>query len=471
MERATGDATATELCYLSATDLSSRIEQRTVSPTDLVAALLDRITRYNNTLHSYITVCGDAALRGAREAELEIAAGRRRGPLHGLPIAHKDIVFTRGVRTTCHSRTLLDFVPDGDATVVQRLRAAGMIMIGKTNTNEFATGGTDVFGVPRNPWDTSRHTSGSSAGSGNAVAAGLALAATGSDTGGSIRGPASFCGVVGIKPTYGRVSRHGVFPLSWSLDHVGPITRTVADCALLLGAMAGHDPLDPTASARPVPDYTADIGAGVRGLRLGVPVQHFYDRIDPEVDRLVRAALRQLEELGARLEPLDLPRAPDTEPAGRVLIAGEAFGVHAPRMRRQWEEYGRRARRRIAAGAFYTAAEYQQAAQIRALWCREFSQALERVDAVVTPTMPFPAFTLEVEAAGPPADSARLTIPFNLTGHPALSVPCGFAAGALPVGMQLVGRLYDEQTLFRIGHAYEQHTRWHTRRPAVEMAA
>jgi aspartyl-tRNA(Asn)/glutamyl-tRNA(Gln) amidotransferase subunit A len=346
-----------------------------------------------------------------------------------------------------------------------------MIMIGKTNTNEFATGGTDVFGVPRNPWDTSRHTSGSSAGSGNAVAAGLALAATGSDTGGSIRGPASFCGIVGIKPTYGRVSRHGVFPLSWSMDHVGPMTRTVAGCAMLLGAMAGPDPHDPTASARPVPDFTAQIGAGVRGLTLGVPVQFFFDRIDPEADRLVRAALRQLEELGARLEPLDLPRAADAEPAGRVLIAGEAFGVHAPRMRRQWEAYGRRARCRIAAGAFYTAAEYQQAAQIRALWCRELSQTFERVDAIVTPTMPFPAFTLEVEAAGPPADSGRLLIPFNLTGHPALSVPCGFAAGALPVGMQLVGRLYDEQTLFRIGHAYEQHTEWHTRGPALEVAA
>jgi len=460
-----------ELCYLSATDLSDRIERRAVSPVEIVTALLDRIARYNDTLHSYITVCAETALRDAREAEREITAGRRRGPLHGLPIAQKDIIFTRGVRTTCHSRTLLEFVPDTDATVVRRLAEAGTILLGKTNTTEFATGGTDVFGVPRNPWDTSRYTSGSSAGSGNSLAAGLAVLATGSDTGGSIRGPASYCGIVGIKPTYGRVSRHGVFPLSWSMDHIGPMTRTVADCAVLLRAMAGQDPLDPTASARPVPDYTEGIDAGVRGLTIGVPEQYFYDQIDPEVDRLVRAALGRLEELGAHLEPVDLPRAADAAPAGWLLIAGEAFGVHAPRMRRQWAQYGPRARRRIAAGAFFTAAEYQQAAQLRALWCRELSQALQQVDAIVTPTMPSPAFTLEVEAAGPPADTGKFTIPFNLTGHPALSVPCGFASGGLPVAMQLVGKAFDERMLFRIGHAYEQHTEWHTRRPALEVTA
>ncbi|HLN12982.1 MAG TPA: amidase [bacterium] len=460
-----------ELCYLSAVELSDRIERRSLSPVEIVTALLERIAHYNDTLHSYITVCGETALRDAREAEREIAAGRRRGPLHGLPVAQKDIIFTRGIRTTCHSRTLLDFVPDVDATVVRRLADAGMILLGKTNTTEFATGGTDVFGVPRNPWDTSRYTSGSSAGSGNALAAGLAILATGSDTGGSIRGPASYCGIVGLKPTYGRVSRHGVFPLSWSMDHVGPMARSVADCAVLLRAMAGPDPLDPTASGRPVPDYAADIDAGVRDLTLGVPAQYFYDQIDPEVSRLVRAALTRLEELGARVEPVDLPRAADAAPAGWLLLAAEAFGVHAPRMRRQWEEYGPRARRRIASGAFFTAAEYQQAAQIRALWCQDLSQALRRVDAIVTPTMPAPAFTLEVEAAGPPADIGKFTIPFNLTGHPALSVPCGFTAGGLPVAMQLVGKAFDETTLLRIGRAYEQHTEWHTRRPALEVTA
>jgi aspartyl-tRNA(Asn)/glutamyl-tRNA(Gln) amidotransferase subunit A len=460
-----------ELWYLPATELSDLIGKRALSPVELTKSLLDRIARYNDLLHSYITVCGDQALREAREAEREIAAGRRRGPLHGLPIAQKDIVFTRGVRTTCHSRALLDFVPETDATVARKLAEAGTALLGKTNTTEFATGGTDVFGVPKNPWDTSRYTSSSSAGSGSALAAGLAPLATGSDTGGSIRGPASFCGIVGLKPTYGRVSRHGVFPLSWSMDHVGPMTRTVADSALLLGAIAGADPLDPTASARPVPDYGAALDGGVRGLRIGVPSQHFYDKIDPEVDRLVHAALRRLEELGARVEPIDLPHAADAVPAGWVLIACEAFGAHAPRLRRQWSDYGPRARRRIAAGAFFTAGEYQQAAQIRAVWCGELSQALGRVDAIAVPTMPMPAFTLEVEAAGPPPDAGRFTIPFNLTGHPVLSVPCGFAAGNLPVGIQLVAKAFDEAMLFRIGHAYEQHTEWHTRHPAMEVTA
>ena len=460
-----------ELWYFSAAELSERIARRTVSPVEIVEALLERIARYNGLLHSYITLCGDEALRAARDAEREIAAGRRRGPLHGLPIAQKDIIFTRGVRTTCHSRTLLTFVPEEDATVARRLAEAGTILLGKTNTTEFATGGTDVFGVPKNPWDTSRYTSGSSAGAGNSLAAGLAVLATGSDTGGSIRGPASYCGVVGLKPTYGRVSRHGVFPLSWSMDHIGPMTRTVADCALLLSAMAGPDPLDPTASAHPVPDYGSGLDRGVRGMTIGVPNQHFYDKIDPEVDRLVRAALRRLEELGARVEPIDLPHAADAVPAGWTLIACEAFGAHAPRLRRQWTDYGPRARRRIAAGAFFTAGEYQQAAQIRAVWCRELSQALRRVDAIAVPTMPTPAFTLEVEAAGPPPDAGKFTILFNLTGHPALSVPCGFAAGSLPVGIQLVGKAFDEHTLFRIGHAYEQHTEWHTRHPALEVTA
>ena len=473
MERATGEGTGfgSDPDYATAADLSEQIARRTLSPVELVTTLLGRIERYNDLLHSYITVCAETALQDARAAEREIAAGRRRGPLHGLPIAHKDIVFTAGVRTTCHSRTLLEFVPDADATVVRRLREAGMILLGKTNTNEFATGSTEVFGVPRNPWDTSRHTSGSSGGSGNAVAAGLAIAATGSDTGGSIRGPAAFCGIVGLKPTYGRVSRHGVFPLSPSLDHVGPMTRTVRDCALLLQAMAGPDPDDPTASQRAAPDYTAEIGTGIRGLTLGVPAQFFFDRLDPEVDRLVRAALTQFEELGARLEPVDLPRAADTNAAGRILIAVEAFGVHAPRMRRQWAEYGRRARQRIAAGVGYTAAEYQQAAQIRALWHRDLSRVLQRVDAIVTPAMPCPALTLEEEAAGAPPDLGRFLLPFNLTGHPALGIPCGFAAGGLPAGMQLIGKAFDEHMLFRIGHAYERHAEWHRRHPALEAAA
>ena len=298
-----------DLCFLPISILPDQVARRRVSPVEIVTALLDRIDRSNAGLCSYITVCAESALAAARQAEREIHAGQHRGPLHGIPIAQKDINLTRGVRTTAHSRTLIDYVPDHDATHVRRLAEAGMPLIGKTNTTEFAIGTMDIFGTSRNPWDLSRYTGGSSGGSGNAVAAGLAVAATGSDTGGSIRIPASFCGIVGMMPTYGRVSRYGVIPLSWSMDRVGPMCRTVADCAVLLQHMAGHDPLDPTSSRRPVPDYHAELGREITDIALGVPRQHFFERLDPEVDTAVQTALRRLEALGARLEPLDLPRA------------------------------------------------------------------------------------------------------------------------------------------------------------------
>jgi aspartyl-tRNA(Asn)/glutamyl-tRNA(Gln) amidotransferase subunit A len=459
-----------DLCFLPATTLAEQIAKRKVSPVDVVTALLARIDRYNDTLHSYITVCRESALAQAREAEREITAGRRRGPLHGLPIAHKDIIFTRGVRTTCHSKTMLEFVPDADATVVRRLADAGMILLGKTNTTEFAVGTMDVFGTARTPWDTTHYSGGSSGGAGNSVAAGLAVVATGSDTGGSIRIPGALCGIAALKPTYGRVSRHGVFPLSYSMDHVGPMCRTVGDCALLLAALAGADPGDPTASAKPVPDYGADLERGMRGVRVGVPQQHFFEQLDPEVDRCLRAALRQLESLGAVLTPVDLPRAKEIGFVGWTLLVAEAYAVHAARLRRRFADYGLRARQRIAAGAFLTAAEYEQAAQLRGVWTREVNAALGRVDAIVTPTMPFAGIPVEVQNTKPP-ETTWGTIPFNLTGHPALSVPCGFTAAGLPVGMQLVGRAFDEAMLFRIGRAYEQATEWHTRRPTLEVRA
>ncbi len=459
-----------DLCFAPAAALGERVRRRDVSPVEIVTALLDRIDRYNGMLCSYITVCADAAVAAARAAEREISAGRWRGPLHGLPISHKDIVFTRGVRTTCHSRTMLDLVPDADATVVRRLADAGMILLGKTNTTEFAVGTMDVFGTSRTPWDPAYYSGGSSGGAGSSLAAGLAVAATGSDTGGSIRIPGALCGIVGLKPTYGRVSRHGVFPLSYSMDHVGPMCRTVADCALLLGALAGRDPLDPTSSSCPVPDYAAALAGGVRGLRLGVPRQHFYEHLDPGVDHAVRAALRHLESLGAVPEPLDLPRASDVGVIGWALLAAEAFAAHAALLRKRSADYGARARQRIAGGAFLTAAEYQQAAQIRGLWMREVDAALQRVDAIVTPTTAFGGISVEAQNSTPP-DTTRNTIPFNLTGHPALTLPCGFTDAGLPVGLQLVGRAFDEEMLFRIGAAYERSTEWHTRRPALEVRA
>jgi aspartyl-tRNA(Asn)/glutamyl-tRNA(Gln) amidotransferase subunit A len=461
-----------DLAFLSLTTLSAMLARHEVSPVEIVEALLGRIDRYSDELRSYITVCAEPARVEARQAERDILDGRRRGPLHGIPITHKDISLTKGVRTTAHSRTLLEFVPDHDATHVRRLSEAGMILLGKTNTTEFACGALDVFGVHRNPWDLSRYAGGSSGGSANALAFGLAVAATGSDTGGSIRVPASFCGVVGVKPTYGRVSRYGLIPLAWSMDHVGPMARTVADCALLLNAMAGHDAFDPMTVSAAVPDFTEGLRRGINGLVLGVPQQHFYEGLDPEVDAVMRAALRQLEELGATLQPVDLPRAADAAAAGSVLVMVEAFAQHAGRLRRQGEEYGARTRRRIASGAFYSTADYQTATEIRALWARDLERVLHRVHALVTPTVQIPAFPVQVQLseAGPP-DTGWATRHFNLSGHPAVSLPCGATAGGLPVGMQLAGRAFDESTLFRIAHAYEEATPWHTWRPSAKEAA
>jgi aspartyl-tRNA(Asn)/glutamyl-tRNA(Gln) amidotransferase subunit A len=340
-----------------------------------------------------------------------------------------------------------------------------MILLGKTSTTEFANGGMDLYGYTPNPWKLEHYTGGSSAGSASALAAGLAVAATGSDTGGSIRVPSSFCGVVGLKPTYGRVSRYGVIPLSWTLDNAGPMTRTVRDCALMLNAMAGFDPLDPSTSRVPVPDFTAGLRRGIRGIVLGVPQQHYYEGLEPDVERAVRAAHRVLESLGARLEPVDLPHAGALEPAYTVLISAESYAVHAARLRRQGTLYTDRSRRRISAGAFFTAAEYQQALQMRRVWAQEVDAVLQRVDALVMPTLPYPAFLLETQRAGPP-DSSWGTRQFNLSGHPALSVPCGFTSDGLPVGMQLAGKAFDEATLFRVAHAYEQAAGWHERRPS-----
>ncbi|MGQ0548752.1 MAG: amidase [Armatimonadota bacterium] len=460
---------ASELPFIPVFQLSRLIARRQVSPLDLVTALLDRIDRFDDTLKSYITVCRESALVAAKRAEREIARGRHRGPLHGIPLSVKDISQTKGVRTTAHSRTLLDFVPDHDATHVGRLLRAGMILLGKTNTTEFANGNMDVFGMARNPWSLAHYTGGSSAGSANAIAAGLAVAATGSDTGGSIRVPASFCGIVGLKPTYGRVSRYGVIPLAWSLDNAGPMTRTVRDCAMLLNVMAGYDPRDPNSARVPVPDFTAGLDKGVKGLVLGVPPHHYFGGLEADVEAAIQRALRTLERLGSRLEPVALPHAGDLQPIYSVVIAAEAFGAHASRLRDRWSEYGPRSRRRIACGAFYSAAEYQQAAQLRQLWIQELDAVMRRIDALVMPTLPYPAFTLETQRAGPP-DSSWGTRQFNLSGHPAVSIPCGFTSAGLPVGMQIAAKAFDEGMMFRVAHAYEQETSWHERRPPLEAA-
>jgi aspartyl-tRNA(Asn)/glutamyl-tRNA(Gln) amidotransferase subunit A len=457
----------TNLADMTVGTLSGLLSRKRVSPVEILESVLARIDRCNDRLHSYITICRESALNAARRAEDEILSGNWKGKLHGIPIAHKDVTWTKGVRTTAHSRLLLDFVPNDDATHAAHLKQAGTILVGKTNTTEFACGGLELFGTPCNPWDLSKYTGGSSCGSGNAVAAGLVVAATGSDTGGSIRAPSALCGIVGLKPTYGRVSRVGLIPLSWSLDHVGPMARSVGDCAIMLEAMGGGGAAV-TGGAQPT-DLSADLSKGVAGLMIGVPERHFYEGLDASVERTVRSALNELGRLGAHVETVDLPRASEIADVGQILMYTEAFALHAGNLRRRGQDYSSRARRRIAAGAFYTAAEYQQAGQLRELWMRDLARVLEQVDVLVTPTVRFPAFALELQEAGRPPDTGLNTRPFNVSGHPALTVPCGFTANGLPVGMQIVGRAFDEHAVLRLGAVYEQATPWHDKRPSVDV--
>ena len=453
-----------DLAYASIGELHAWYARGDLSPVEVVEAYLARLAAYDGALRSHPTVSRDAVRHAARRAEIEIRRQGPRGPLHGIPLSHKDNLWTRGVRTGCHSRTSFDFVPDQDATAIARLHDAGALLLGKTNTTEFACGDQLVYGDTPNPWGASLHSGASSAGSASAVAAGLTAGATGSDTGGSIRVPAALCGVVGVKPTYGRVSRHGLVPLSWSMDHVGPMARTVADAATLLDAMAGADPRDPTSDPRPVPAYADALTERLERVRVGVPVGHFFDGLESDVDAAVRAALKVLEDLGARLVPVHLPSAGDLVAAASLLTMWEAFGLHAATLRREGAAYGPKARSRIASGAFHASADVVHAMQLRAAWAREVAVAFEAVDVLVTPTLPFTAVGRDAWIEGAP-DTSWATRAFSLTGHPALSLPCGFDRAGLPVGLQIAARRFEEATMFRVAHAYEQATPWHRRRP------
>lgn len=453
-----------DLAYAGIGELHALYASGATSPVEVVEVVLARLDAYDGALRSHATVCRDDVRAAARRAEGEIRRGGPRGPLHGIPLSHKDNLWTRGVRTGCHSRTSFDHVPEVDATAVARLHEAGALLLGKTNTTEFACGDQDVVGDTPNPWGAALHSGASSAGSASAVAAGLVAGATGSDTGGSIRAPAALCGVVGMKATYGRVSRHGLVPLAWSMDHVGPITRRVADAATMLQAMAGPDPRDPTTDPRPVPDFAAALTERLDGVRVGVPVGYFFDGLEPDVDAAVRVALKVLEDLGARLVPVHLPSAGDLAAAGSLLSMWEAFGLHAATLRREGRAYGRKARAHIGSGGFHSSADVAHALQLRALWAREVALAFEAVDVLVTPTLPFTSVGRDAWIAGPP-DTSWATRAFSLTGHPALTLPCGFDRAGLPVALQIAARPFDEATMFRVGHAYEGATAWHARRP------
>jgi aspartyl-tRNA(Asn)/glutamyl-tRNA(Gln) amidotransferase subunit A len=456
------------IAYSTIRELAARYRRRELSPVEVVRVLLARIEKLDPALNAFVTLTAERALADARAAEELLRRGDDR-PLLGIPIAHKDIYCTRGIRTTGGSALLADWVPEVESTCGRRWQDAGTVMLGKLITHEFAMGlqfPGHRFPPARNPWNVNHIPGGSSSGSGAALAAGLVHGATGSDTGGSIRGPASFCGIVGLKPTYGRSSRAGVLTLSWTLDHTGPMARTVEDCALLMQPLAGHDPLDPASSLAPVDDYTADLGRGVRGLRIGVVRNYFFEGIDPEVERAFEESVATLRRLGAEVRDVQIPTLKATHSFLLILLA-EAYAYHERDLREHPELYGDVLRERFLAGGLVTAAEYVQAQRIRSEICRETAAVLQEVDVLATPTSPKPA-TPFAQAYDPEFGFPRSNMPpFNITGSPTLAVPCGFSTSGLPLSLQLAGRPFDEALVLRVGHAYEQATSWHTRRPPV----
>ncbi len=459
-----------DLRDLTLLELAERLRKRETSPLEIVRFLLYRIRRTEDRLKAYVTVCEESALKLAEAAEIQLRAGHDLGPLHGLPVSVKDLFETEGIRTTCGSRLMHDYVPKIDCTVVKRLKASGAIVLGKTNTHEFALGG--ITPPTRNPWNLNRIPGGSSGGSAAALAAGSAIATTGSDTGGSIRIPASFCGVVGFKPTYGRVSRAGIFPESWSLDHAGPIARSVEDAALLLRIMAGRDELDPTSSELPVPDYVEQLKQGVAGMRIGIPANHFFEQCQSEVAEAVNKAVDVLRDLGCRMVTFEFPHVPEIMAAYTTLDSCEASAYHERSIEKRAGDYQPDVRLLLEQGLFIPATYYIQALRTRALIFPKIMSLFKQFDVMVTPSQPMAApevgqRSLRFDGVEESVDSAlvRYLAPFNLTGLPALSIPCGFTGDALPIGMQIIGKAYDEPTVLRVAYAYEQATDWHRRVP------
>jgi aspartyl-tRNA(Asn)/glutamyl-tRNA(Gln) amidotransferase subunit A len=455
-----------ELCFFSAAALALQIGKRAVSPVEIVEAFLERIETLNDHLRAYLYIARDQALAAARAAELEIAAGSYRGPLHGIPVAYKDIYDVAGMPTTAASKVMAGYLADEDCTVAARLRQAGAICLGKLNTHEFASGSMDAFGTARNPWNTEMVPGGSSSGSGTALAAHLVTCATGSDTGGSVRNPASFCGIVGLKPTYGRISRAGIIPLSWSLDHAGPMARRVTDIALLLQAMAGPDRRDSSAAVQPVPDYQAALQGGLQNMRIGVPRTYFFEDGEPEVIATVRAAIAAMQQLGASVHEIDLPHAFLGPAASWAIAYTESFAFHRENFFARPRDYTPTFLHKITGAALLTAEERVTAQRLRQVITAEFVAALETVDVIVAPTTAYPAYP--IGGSSPQADMHSLTRPISLTGLPALALPCGFTRAGLPVSMQLIGRAWEESTVLRVGYAYEQAAGWYHHRAPIK---
>ena len=462
-----------ELCYLTIAEAAAGLRRKQFSAIELADACLDRIDAHDAKLHSFITRTPDLALEQARRSEKELRSGVDRGPLHGIPIALKDLYATKGIRTTCHSAVLEHWIPDHDATTVTKLQEGGIVLLGKLGMHEFAFGGPSVdapFPAVRNPWNRLHIPGGSSSGSGAALAAGFCFGALGSDTGGSIRTPSSHCGIVGIKPTYGRCSRYGVIPLSWSLDHTGPMARSVEDCAIMLQVLAGHDAKDNASAQVPVPNFQAGMKNGIKGLRVGVPRKNWFDEnlgIHRQTEAIFDEALKVLGSLGAIVVDIDGKAFSLARKANQTLLVCEAYAYHEKTYQQTPMKFGSSVRRRMLEGAFLSAADYLTAQRARAVLNAQIRANFPNVDVFAVPGAARPAEAFD--SMDPTEQNMRpsFTNPFNLTGLPAISVPCGFTEGNLPAGLQIVAPPFEEATCFRVAYAYEQATEWHNQRPAL----
>lgn len=455
----------TEFVSKSIEEVSSCLRKREISPLDLLEAYLTQIDSYNGRVNAYIDVTKEKARIAAQKAEKELASGNYRGMLHGVPIALKDNIYIKGEKTTIGSKIHQSFVPDDDATVVKKLKEAGAIIIGKLNLHEYAVGITNNnphYGPCRNPWDLRRISGGSSGGSGAAVSAEMACATLGTDTGGSVRIPASACGVIGLKPSYGRVSKYGCFPLAWSLDHIGPITKTVRDSAILLDILSGYDEKDPTSIKAPDGKFFNSINGDITGLKIGINDHYFFHNVDPLVDKKVREGIQQLVEMGAVVEHVQIPHLNDQKHAQFVTITSEASTIHQHNLKSKTNDFGEDVRLFLKLGETHSAVDYLQAQETRRLISLDFAEIFNKVDVLVTPTLPFMPPEIgedQIERNGKKVDliehMVRFTNPANATGLPAISIPCGIIDG-MPVGMQIIGPAFKENVILNVAYAFEQ---------------
>jgi aspartyl-tRNA(Asn)/glutamyl-tRNA(Gln) amidotransferase subunit A len=462
-----------EISYLTITQAAAALRRNELSPVDLIDALLKRIEAVDDKLHCFITLTADLARNQAQQAEQELRSGTDRGPLHGIPVALKDLYMTKGIRTTCHSAVLENWIPDVDATTVAKLQNAGTILLGKLGMHEFAFGGPSVdapFPAVRNPWNTAHIPGGSSSGSGAALAAGLCYGALGSDTGGSIRTPSSHCGIVGIKPTYGRVSRYGVVPLSWSLDHAGPMARSVEDCAIMLEAISGYDAKDPASANIAVPNFQSGLKDGIKGLRAGVPRAGWFDEnlgVDRETEIAFNQALEILKNLGATIVDIDGKPFSFARKANQTILVCEAYAYHEKTYQETPMKFGASLRRRMLEGAFLSAADYISAQRARAVLNEQIRANFVRVDVFAVPGAPRPPEAFATMDPNEQNLRPNFTNPFNLAGLPAICVPCGFTSGNLPAGLQIIAPPFEESIALRVAYAYERAAGWHKHKPSL----